>query len=92
MNSESPIIFCNTSIILEPLKLIGDGEYNINILTDIKVTESYLGLDRNVRKCQNEEPFFNCTTRKYIDSLLRECGCLPFNIFANKVLRILCLS
>ena len=43
-------------------------------------TESYLGLDQNVRECQNVEPTENCTTRRYLDTILRECGCLPFNI------------
>ena len=39
-------------MIVEPVKLIGEGEYNINVLTQIKVTESFLGLERmqeNVR-------------------------------------------
>ena len=70
----------------EPVKLIGEGEYNLNVLTEIKVTESYLSLDQNVRECQNEEPFYNCTTRKYFDTILRECGCLPLHIrLSNKV-------
>ena len=43
-------------------------------------TESYFGLDQGVRECQNEEPTENCTTRIYHDKILRECGCLPFNI------------
>ena len=67
-------------IILEVLKLIGEGEYNLNDLKEIKVTDSYLGLDQEVRKCQNDEPLKNCTTRQYLDTLLRECGCLPITL------------
>ena len=68
------------------MKLIGEGEYNINVLTQIEVTESFLGLDEESRKCQNEEDYSNCTTRKYHDKVLSECGCLPFNIRpSNKV-------
>ena len=52
----------------------------MNDLTEVKVTDAYLGLDQNVRECQNEEPLFNCTTRKYHDTILKKCGCLPFNI------------
>ena len=71
---------------LEPVKLIGEGEYNIDVLTEIKVTESFLALDKNIRKCQNEEPLNNCTTRHYIDILLKKCGCLPPSInLSNKV-------
>ena len=68
----------------EPVKLIGEGKYNLNIMKDIKVTDSYLGLDMKHRGCQNEEPLDNCTTRHYIDTLLQQCGCLPLRIATFK--------
>ena len=40
---------------LEPIKLIGEGEYNLDTLKEIEVTESYLGLDQYVRECQEKE-------------------------------------
>ena len=58
--------------------MIGEGEYNLNVLKEIAATESYLGLEEGVRGCQNEEPLHNCTTRHSIDSLMDQCGCLPF--------------
>ena len=70
----------NYIIIVEAVNLIGEGEYNLNVLKEIRVTESYLGLDQDFRQCQNEEPLNNCTTRKYFDTFLGECGCLPLNI------------
>ena len=72
---------------IEPVTLIGEGEYNINALTEIKVTESYLGLDEDVRDCQSEEPLYDCSNRKYVDTLLEEGGCLPLNMImaSNKV-------
>ena len=66
---------------IDPIKLIGEGEYNLNVLTVIKVTDSYMGIDQKIRKCQNDEPFFNCTSRKYVNSYLQECGCLPMNMW-----------
>ena len=66
--------------------MAGEGEYDINILKEITVTESYLGLDQDIIKCQNEEPLDNCTTRLYINSLLDKCGCLPFNLHSDQVL------
>ena len=70
----------------EKLHLPGEGEYNLNNLIEINGTESFFGLDQDVRECQNEEPTENCTTRRYLDTILRECGCLPFNIrTSNKV-------
>ena len=50
------------------------------MLKEIEVTDSYLGLDKNVRQCQTQETFHNCTTRKYIDKLRQICGCMPFKI------------
>ena len=70
----------------EPVKLIGEGDYNIDVMKEIMVTDSYLELDKNVINCQNKEPYFNCTTRHYVKTVLADCGCLPFNMrLSNKV-------
>ena len=64
----------------------GEGEYNLIGIKEIKPTESYLGLDQDIRQCQNAEPFYNCTTERYHEAFLRECGCLPFSIrLSNEV-------
>ena len=67
-------------VCLEPVELTGEGEYNLNVLKEITVTPYFLGLAQTTRLCQNEEMFDNCTTRHYIDTLMDNCGCLPFNI------------
>ena len=73
----------------EPFSLIGEGEYNLNVLKEIKATDSYLGLDQDVKKCQNDEPLFNCTTRKFIKAILEECKCLPSSLgLTDKVKQI----
>ena len=64
----------------------GSGEYRLDAFAEIKVTDSYLGLDENVRECQNQESFYECTTRNYLDTCVKQCGCLPANIkSSNKV-------
>ena len=68
----------------EPIKFIGEGEYNLNDLKEIKSTDSYLSMKEDVRECQNKEPLNSCTTRHYIASLLMKCGCLPFKIRLSK--------
>ena len=73
---------------LEPVVLVGEGEYNLNVLTDIKVTESYLNLDQNIRNCQNEESFDNCTTKRYLDNVQEQCGCLPIGLSNNVSIRL----
>ena len=60
--------------------LLGEGEYNLDEAGVIAVTDSFLGLSQDVTECQNDEPLYNCTTRFYRNSLLMQCGCLPFNI------------
>ena len=60
--------------------LIGEGEYNLNALKEIKATDSYVGLGKDVTECQNEESSFSCSTRQTIDAFQNECGCLPFAI------------
>ena len=57
----------------------GEGEYNLNIVTEEKVTESFLGMDQSVRGCQNEEHYDECTTRQYIEKMKEKCGCLPLS-------------
>ena len=65
--------------------MVGEGEYNLNVLNKIEVTEAYLGLPQIVKECQDQEPFYNCTTNHYHDTIMKVCGCLPFNIrFSDK--------
>ena len=71
----------------EPIKMIGEGEYNLDTLKEIKVTDSYLGLDQHIKECQNEEAFYACTTRNFKESALEKCGCLPLSLILNKVYR-----
>ena len=60
--------------------MIGEGEYNQDALKDIEVTDSYLGMDQEIRGCQDSEPYYNCTTREYINRIKEKCGCLPLNM------------
>ena len=72
-------------IISEPVHVIGEGEYNLNSLKEINVTNSYIGLHKDIRGCQNDEPYANCTTTQNIDTILEECGCLPLNMRLSEV-------
>ena len=76
---------------LEPVRLIGEGEYNLNVLKEIKVTESYLGLDENITGCHNEESFM-CTTKEYVDTTLKNCGCLPLNMRLSDKVELLAIK
>ena len=69
-----------TNFFTDSVTLQGNGQFNLNILKEISVTDSFLGLDQDVRRCQNDEPYDNCTTRHYIQALKEKCGCLPFPV------------
>ena len=62
---------------------MGEGKFNLNALKEIKVTESYIGLDESVKDCQTEEAIEDCETRNYINAVLHQCECLPLSIRIN---------
>lgn len=64
----------------EPLRVYGEGQYNLNSVKEIKVSESFLGLSESVRECQNREASETCKSRKYVETLLKNCKCLDFSI------------
>ena len=72
-------IIINTLIVnnSESVQLEGEGEYNLNSLKVIEVTESYIGMDNG---CQNGESLQDCATNHFVGKVLEQCGCLPFNI------------
>ena len=51
----------------------------MNEIKEIKVTESFLGLDEDSKGCQMEGEVDNCTTRQHLEAFLT-CGCLPYSV------------
>ena len=68
---------------LSPVILAGEGQYNLNVLKQIRVTDSFLGLDENVRGCQSQEPYDNCTMRNFIELMKEKCGCITLAMNLN---------
>ena len=60
--------------------LFGEGQYNLNNMKEISATDSFMGLDKDTRKCQNIETINECKTRIHIDKLRLKCGCLPLSL------------
>ena len=65
---------------LDPVKIFEEGQYNLNNLKEISVTDSFMGLDLNARKCQQNEIYEDCKTWLHIRNLRQECGCLPLSL------------
>ena len=67
-------------------------KYNIYIIKEIGVTDSFLTLDKDIRGCQ-EESYDECTTKKYKNDLITKCQCLPFHLrFTEEVGRNILIS
>ena len=49
-------------------------------MKEIKFTDSFLGLDRDTRKCQNIESYNDCKSRIHLENLRQDCGCLPLSL------------
>jgi len=45
---------------------------------EVQVTQEYIGLGEDITKCQNRESFEECTTKSYIDSVQKNCYCIPY--------------
>ena len=67
-------------IFLAPLRLYDGGTYAISDVKEVLVTEDYLGLDEEVRKCQVQEIFEECTTRNYLTAIQEQCNCIPYSL------------
>ena len=62
---------------IDPVEIFEEGQYNFLSLKEIVVTDSFMGLDRETKNCQNVEAYEDCKTQSHIQNLRQECGCLP---------------
>ena len=60
--------------------LSGEGNYALSVIKEVEVTDDFLGLQLPTRKCQNDEKYEDCTTRKYLTKLENECHCVPYRL------------
>ena len=68
------------SLFLDSLILHGEGSYNLNVVKEMKVTDSYMGLPHDVKQCQNKEVYLDCKTEEYLHAVMNTCMCLPFGL------------
>ena len=60
--------------------MFGEGEYNI-VFEKVSVTDSYLGLKKDVRNCQESvHDYQHCVTKIYVQRLKEKCQCLPLSM------------
>ena len=49
-------------------------------MKEISATDSFLSMDRDVSKCQDDETWDECVTEKYVNALKDKCKCLPLSL------------
>ena len=59
------------------MELYGEGHYGLGNVKEIKVTRSYLNMDKAVTGCQNTESKDKCNSRRFLAGLQSLCGCVP---------------
>ena len=69
----------------ESVDLYGEGEYNLNDVKEVVVTNDFMNLEKHVRKCQSVESYSNCTTNALKEKILEDCKCLPLKLGVEKV-------
>ena len=71
-----------------PVKLIGEGEYNLDSVTEIEITDSFLGLDEDVKGCNKDEGLNDCNSKYFVAKVLDHCGCMPLNLMTPEQVRL----
>ena len=60
--------------------MFGEGSYALSAVKQITVTEDFMELDQNQKKCQTKETFEDCKTKLYLGKLEKECNCIPYRL------------
>ena len=62
---------------LDRVAFLGEGNYGVRDVKQVKVTESYLGLGPNCQTGQNKA---DCIIWRHLERILATCHCAPFSL------------
>ena len=62
------------------MEQFGEGNFRLGDVKQIETTPDFDTLDEEARECQLESTYEECVTNNYLDTLKKDCGCLPFNL------------
>ena len=79
-------------LILDSLKIANNKDYNLNVVKEIYVRKSFFSLNKNVRGCQEEESYDQCTTNNYLEALKDKCKCYPLHLRINEKVTKFCFN
>ena len=84
--------------LLEPITIYGDGIYSLNGIQEITGTDSFMNMDQIIRGCniRVSENVEDCTSRKFQESIVEDCGCSPTflnfskqEVYSNVIIKLL---
>ena len=70
------------------MEIFEEGQYNFLSLKEIVVTDSFMGLDRETKNCQNVKAYDDCKTKSYVENTRQECGCLPLSLRLSEKVKL----
>ena len=65
---------------LAPFHGYGGGNYKLTSVTEVKVTEEFLGFDEETKKCQNKTRVHDCQQEKFLFDFTQKCQCIPYHL------------
>ena len=76
----SPRIYIDT---LAPFSDFREGKYSLHAVKEMTGTENFMKLPENVKNC-SVEPFELCRVEKYMNTIEKECNCIPWTLWDSK--------
>ena len=62
------------------MSVLGEGVYSMSSVKEIKVTEGFHLLSEDKKQCQAFESFEDCITTQLMETMKKNCGCIPFEL------------
>ena len=62
------------------MELYGEGNYEIENVKEITITDDFASMNEQTRGCQTESNMEDCVTQKLITNMRNSCKCLPYNM------------
>ena len=70
--------------ILAPLILHSNGSYALSAVKEMRISEDFMSLGKDLTKCQVQEEYEECSTRIYQAAMIEQCNCIPYSLGLGK--------
>ena len=60
--------------------MYGSGIYSMEVVKEIRTTQSFNTLDVEQKQCQSEETFEHCLSTNLLMEIKENCNCVPYEL------------